>query len=418
MKERNRFLYYSLLVGGLAILVSFIRAYKTGIAYDEAFTYMYYTSRNPLYVLTFIFKNGTLANNHLLNSFCISIMNLIFGMRYNEFIIRFPNLMFYLLYFIFCYKLSLLYKNKYFVFTFLMMNYGLNEYCGMARGYGMAAALVLVGIYYYKNYLKTLKDEDIIKSFYLILLGCYANTVTLLIFASVLIISFIIIILNKDLFRFIKKNWIHLIIGCILTLIIIKYHFMISQDGLPLFGAGLSIDAFTTYLKMYGINEFSVIVFWFLIMVIVYIFINKYKESMSKKRRKSLDVVISNNGTIIFIMYFLLSVGLPVITHKFLLVERLVVPSMPLITYCIVESLDSKKLNINYFAILFIMIFLNNVTILYTRDVKDHYDIKGYCLNAYVHNDYYLIPENKRMHLSTFFYEAKFKNKYGFEFKK
>ena len=53
-----------------------------------------------------------IANNHILNTILMFIMTKITGLEYNEFVIRIPNLIFYLIYIIYAYRISKLYKNK------------------------------------------------------------------------------------------------------------------------------------------------------------------------------------------------------------------------------------------------------------------------------------------------------------------
>ena len=74
MKKNKKlyFILYVLLLSGLLFSFTLYRSITTGITYDEAFTYINYVYRKPFYVFSHIFEVGTLANNHLLNSFGMS----------------------------------------------------------------------------------------------------------------------------------------------------------------------------------------------------------------------------------------------------------------------------------------------------------------------------------------------------------
>jgi hypothetical protein len=175
---------------GMAVfLIALFRAANTSITWDEALTYQYYVL--PSIFDSFI-KNQML-NNHLLNSFCIRMIMFLSQSRYNELLIRFPNLIFYCIYIIFAYKIAKRQKNKYFVFILFISNYYLNEFFGLARGYGMACACMTGVCYFFEKWKSVyISKENDNKSFLLFLFFCLlaalSNSITLYISLGFLIL--------------------------------------------------------------------------------------------------------------------------------------------------------------------------------------------------------------------------------------
>jgi len=139
---------FAVFTGIIVFTIAFFRAANTGITWDEALTYQ-------LYVLPNIFDSFTknqILNNHFLNSLCIRVVMFFSQSKYNELLIRFPNLLFYCIYIAFSYLIAGQYKNKFFVFILFISNYYLNEFFGLARGYGMACACMAGVCYYFEKW--------------------------------------------------------------------------------------------------------------------------------------------------------------------------------------------------------------------------------------------------------------------------
>ena len=282
--KNNIFLIAAVIISIALITFSVIRSAKTGITYDEAYTYLTSVYRNPFKVFFALFADNYLANNHILNTFFISAIKLVIPINYNEFLIRLPNILFYVLYLIYSYKLSNKYQSKvkYLLYGLLVLNYGVQEYSGLARGYGMACSCMLVAVYYFKTFIDTKKFSSLNISILFALASCYANTVSLLGFAPLLILA-VIFIIKEHLFKdYMKKvfNILYLlVIGC-LTLIIIRYHFMISSDGLPLYGGKGSFfnEVMVSFANEFGFNEYSMIFMIALLLLLFIIVITNFKE--------------------------------------------------------------------------------------------------------------------------------------------
>jgi hypothetical protein len=189
LHSESLFMTFAVLSSLFVFIVALSRAAGTGITWDEAVTYKRYVLPN----IVDSFTKSQMLNNHFLNSLAIRFMDAVSGTRYNELIIRFPNLIFYCIYFVFAFAIAKPTKRPCFVFALFILNYYLNEFFGLARGYGMACACMTGVCYFFekwKIYRNNKKEED--KYFHLFLIFCslaaLANTITLYITFSFLII--------------------------------------------------------------------------------------------------------------------------------------------------------------------------------------------------------------------------------------
>lgn len=377
--KSKKFLIYSIFVGIVLFVISFYRAKTTSITYDEAFTYMNYVYDNPLKVFKTIFTNGTWANNHILNSFLISFVQFFAkGIRYSEILIRMPNLIFYVIYLIYAYKLSNKFKHKYFSYNLLAFNYGVHEFFGLARGYGMASSLVLVALYYLKLWLNENEKFKYLNLTYLFLvLSCYANTTSLIGFASILIFTFLILLKEKKILNYIKKSWFPIIVFIPTTLLIIRYHFMVSQEGLPLYGGTGSFfeNVFVNLFKIYGFGDIS--------KYIAITFVILFLISVILLRKKILKL----NAFYLPLIYFILLVSLTMITKQMWLTGRCLIPFIPIFMYGICELIEDLNID-NIFgyctiSIILLTVFIINLDITKTREWSGDYEIKKIAYKSY-----------------------------------
>ena len=200
MFKDKKFNIYFITISIIIFTISIIRSLKMGITCDEALTYLNFVLDPKINNIDFV------ANNHLLNTYLIKFLTILTGIKYNEFLIRIPSLIFYIIYIIYTYRLSHLYKNKYFISSLLLFNYVINEFASLARGYMMASSIVLMGIYYYKKWLLEKKNNDLKKALFLLLISGLANTITLIIFGSFTLDATIRILKEKKFFDFLKNN--------------------------------------------------------------------------------------------------------------------------------------------------------------------------------------------------------------------
>lgn len=372
----KKFEIFAISISVMFIIFNVLRAKNTGITYDEAYTYRNYVFSNPFTVFSYIFKPGTLANNHLLNSFFISFFQRLIPIYYNELLIRVPNLLFYIIYLIFAYKLSCMYKHKYSCFGLFVFNYGVHEYFGLARGYGIACSLVLVAVYFLKLWINEKEKFKYLNFSYIsLVLACYANTVSLIAFASVLVLSFIILLKNKLILKYMQKSIPYFCIILPSTLLIIKYHFMISSDGLSLYGGtgNFYTNVIVSFFNTYGLNDISNYVSYVFIFLMIIICI---------KCRKSL---LNNPLIFLELIYFGILICMTIITKQMWITGRSLIPFVPIVLLSVMELLDVLKKNLLHILIFIscLIVFVYNFDLNKTREWENDYPVKNVAYSAY-----------------------------------
>ncbi len=217
------------------------RAAVSGITYDEAFTYLVYS--HPLsgnFSLSEIKRiyYESLANNHWINTLLIAMVDRIFQAEYSEFLIRLPSVLFGCAYVIVLSILYLIRRIRGAAYTLLICSYYLNEFLGLARGYGQAAVLVFFALILYEAWRRK-PDQTLYLTFSLgfLVSSAYANSVALTVCFSLGIVILLRLIREKRLWAYGKKSWPFLLIYVAAGLMILKYHFKVSAPGLPLYYA-------------------------------------------------------------------------------------------------------------------------------------------------------------------------------------
>lgn len=138
----NRFPIVFIVLSTLLFVYVLLRAYLIGITHDEAISYTF----------TVLEKGWSLTpNNHWINSVLGFIMTKISG--YSELSLRMPNVLSFVLYAIFVFKLLneflLFQKSKYFGMLLFLFNPFLLEFFSLFRGYGLALSGLLASIYFF-----------------------------------------------------------------------------------------------------------------------------------------------------------------------------------------------------------------------------------------------------------------------------
>jgi hypothetical protein len=223
----NPFAVFAICSGLFVWFIALSRAANTGITYDEAFTYLNYVL--PGFPKSLLANH--LLNNHLLNSLLIQMSCFISQTRYNEFFIRLPNLLFYAIYILFAYRTAKESKNPFFMFVLFISNYYLNEFMGLARGYGMASSCVLIALYFFNQW----KGKNgVNRHLHLCLLWCslaaLANGIALYTVFAILVL--IIAKYRKNLFKL--SYFPYFAVFGFVTL----FTMYVSRRGYPIFSTG------------------------------------------------------------------------------------------------------------------------------------------------------------------------------------
>jgi hypothetical protein len=223
----DQFRSFSILVGVFVFLVTLIRSIVVGITYDEADSYLRYV----WYVKRFDgFLIIDIANNHPLNTLLIYLTTSITHIKFNEFIIRLPNVSAFFVYLLLAYKVSATQKYRYFTFSVLVLNPYLDEFFGMARGYGLAATFTLAALIVYIA--NRGSHKNIIIAAYLFTLASASIASGLVLLASFSIFAVFFDLGIKNLPQFIRENFVHIIILLAINAYL-AYSFLVAANNDP-----------------------------------------------------------------------------------------------------------------------------------------------------------------------------------------
>ncbi len=319
-----------------AWIITCVHGWVACLTYDEAYSYCYYI--HPLVLnkwdsVKAIFTD-CLANNHILNTVLCNLSVKITGKTWDDFVIRIPVLIFFLGYL--AMVLILYHKKKIgcVAASLLIWNFYLCEFFSLARGYGLAAALVMMAVVMYELWC----DSGYVKYRYLSLfllfmtLGVAANTIVLIIFAAFIPCIFIRLVQRKKLFSYIGKQcfvWIPLLAANVLMF---RYHLMVTESEKPLYvGArGLWTSVWEGYVRMFAQNDLlvgivAVLVLMLAIAGIVLMFIHK----RAKQSRYVLPVC--SYLFLLLVMQYGIRSGLPT--------GRTLLPFYPVVILFLVECM-------------------------------------------------------------------------------
>ena len=408
VKLNKRFKIYFICLSIFCFTVALMRSINMGITCDEAITYLTYINKNWLLNLQLI------ANNHLLNTILIQIIVSVTKIKYNEFILRIPNLIIYLIYLYYSYKISTkLYKNSYSLATVLLLNYSVNEFASVARGYGMASSFVLAALYYYKLYIKSNDSKQFKLAVYSLLLACFSNTICLII-SFIFIADFLIRnIKNKNLKKFIIQNQVFTILSYFFFLIFFFYHIFVYLNDKFINYAYCSKDIFSCLIyskfNYYGlgfINKYIVGVLFLLFVILLII-------SVSKKYKKDNLFYMS------FALYFVLMILKYVLKFNFP-TGRTMIPVFSIYIISLFDGIDLIFGKKSKYLVAIIMIFpfisfFKNLNIYYIREWKDDYYLKNRVEKV--------LKQSKKINPKTVpkiskptlnYYYSKYKDKYSY----
>ena len=253
-----------------------IRSIISGITFDEAYTYIHFGRINLFDINTIKSLYGgenCIANNHWLNSFLIHICNRVIHAEYNEFLIRLPSLMFFVLYLIgtgygYCRRLL-----SFTAAVFLVSSYYLLEFYGLARGYGMANTCVFFACLAYRMWMVSEYREMKHLNWLMVYLslGVFSNTIVLLLYPAIGMICLVHICRTKAIASFLRRCSILFIGFFAFALLMAKYHMNISAEGKPLYtGGGQSF--YTSVVEGYArmlVSDQEPIIRLFLILLLI-----------------------------------------------------------------------------------------------------------------------------------------------------
>lgn len=313
-----------------------MRASTIPMTYDEAYTVSSYVDKTSLLSIggiyeTFLLYFRSLANNHLLNTVLIYLFQLFIGIRYNDFLIRVPNIACGIIYLFFCNKI---YKNKkigFLTFALLLLNPFQNQYFSLARGYGMSLFFNTISIFYFSEYTKSLyKRKDYLNiALIFCVLGEYSNSISILLMASFFIDIIIDFIKRKEYIY--EANYFIIFLCVIANIFIIIFHFVVTRNGLPMYSTN-SLNTFVFFFSNYGVVKYFIYFSFFLFTFI------------SIKNKKKISFYFE-----LFIVFVVITLFTLLIFKKGMPTGRELIPFYSLYSFAFGEMLTSlfKEINID-----------------------------------------------------------------------
>ena len=135
----NRILLLALISSLIAYVI--FRAYHLSFTHDECLSYQIVKGDDGL---------AKTANNHFVNTWLMSFFSTLFGA--SEGVLRMPNVLAFVLYSLFTYKLLIKVNNIFLMLTgaaLLLLNPYLIDFFCLARGYGLSLGFGMAALYYF-----------------------------------------------------------------------------------------------------------------------------------------------------------------------------------------------------------------------------------------------------------------------------
>jgi len=210
-----KFIY--LLIGAIIFSYIAIRAIRLGATFDEIMTI---EGPVKLSFLGMFLKFSPLANNHLLNTFLIKVL---FSLGNESLVIaRLPNVLSFILYSYFGYKIALKTLSPLLglgCFLLLLSNPFLLDFFSLARGYGLSLSFLMGALYFCSEQLKSPSPSTLSKSLLFASLSVISVLSMIYFWICLSVLLGVIPLLKKDLITF-KKSFIYsTIIGAALLCI-------------------------------------------------------------------------------------------------------------------------------------------------------------------------------------------------------
>ena len=185
----NKRIYIVLSV--LIFIFLVVRAIYVPLVHDELATFFYYIQPFEYNPLTGANPD---ANNHILNSILGAISHNLFG--YSSLSIRLPNLLSFIFYAFFVFKIGSKFKNEIVAWTYyiaMLCAIYFVQFFALSRGYGMSMSFLMGAIYYTLSLYEKPKFNTILfNSFYLIL-ALFANMALLPLLLLLFLIQILLI---------------------------------------------------------------------------------------------------------------------------------------------------------------------------------------------------------------------------------
>jgi hypothetical protein len=355
----KEFQLFSLITGSCILLIAIARAANICITYDEAGTYINYVRTG--------FITGTLSrqflNNHILNSLLIRLVCFITQTRYNEFFIRLPNLIFYCVYILFAYRIAKSSPHRYFIFILCVSNYYLNEFFGLARGYGMAAACMLGTFYYFDLLRNDTDNKKVLHKFFLMAaLAALSNGIVLYTIFGLLVVTVI-----KYRINILKLSLCPYFLVFLFSVVFVV---IMGRQGRPVASTNNFFESMT--LAVFGTFTFHV---YTITMGVSVLFLLLMIYTLLKTR-------FTNDYALIYIIFAFVSLFSNAVFHRGYPISREMIPFYPVVIFIIKDAIQFQKQNrakrtgLSILGILLFLQFILQIDINYIDEWEDDYLVR------------------------------------------
>ena len=140
-------------------VIVLLRAIEVPLFHDEVRTFNHYIKSGILSP----YSEYRAANNHIVNTFLARLSYLVFGD--SPFSLRLPNVLSFLIYSYFVYKITSWFKSRLGRWTFVslsLLSFHFVSFFGLSRGYGIGFACLVAGIYFLGEFIRTIKVNHLI----------------------------------------------------------------------------------------------------------------------------------------------------------------------------------------------------------------------------------------------------------------
>lgn len=220
-----------------------LRCLIVGITYDEVWTLNTFVSDSVINIVTF--KNCD-ANNHLLNTLFIKTLFLL-G-RPSVFLARFPNLLSFVIYLFFSYKLGRRFFSSfesYIVYLLLVLNPFLIDFFGLARGYGLSLGFLLPSIYFGMKFFESSALKDLLFSYTFGAFAVLSSFSTLNFYVALFVVLNLRSILQLRSIKLWNSIFIASFISVLLTFVVYEPLRKLKLNGNLYYGGGTGLYADT-----------------------------------------------------------------------------------------------------------------------------------------------------------------------------
>lgn len=189
-----------LFIGFPAFMYVLYRAINIGVTYDEVWTLKGFVTLNFISILNY---SPCDANNHIMNTILIKLLFL--AGNHNLFIARLPNVLAFIIYIYFSYKIAYRFLSSFIgicLFLLLLLNPFVLDFFSLARGYGLSLGFLMASIYYFIAFFSAKSPKGLLLSFIFGALAVLSNFTLLNYFLAILVVANLASLLFNTQFKF------------------------------------------------------------------------------------------------------------------------------------------------------------------------------------------------------------------------